>query len=87
MTLLGLLGTVIEIYTVVVIVRMFMSWFPVVPGNSWEPLYNAVFVVTEPPLAAIRSVVAPIRTGAGALDLSPLLLVIGLQVLRTVLYR
>jgi YggT family protein len=84
---LSILGALISIYSLVVIARMIMSWFPVAPGSAWEPVYSFVYTLTEPPLAAIRSVVPPVRMGASALDLSPLLLLLALQLLSTLLYR
>jgi YggT family protein len=84
---LSLLAAAIQIYSLIVVARMIMSWFPVTPGSAWEPVYGFVFAVTEPPLAAIRSVVPPVRMGAGALDLAPLLLLLALWLLAGVLAR
>ena len=84
---LGILATLVQIYSLVIIARMIMSWIPVEPGSAWEPLYNFVHAITEPPLAVIRSVVPPLRMGPGALDLSPLLLLLALQLLSAVLFR
>jgi YggT family protein len=79
MSLLGILAALIQVYSLVIFARIIMSWFPLAPGSPWEPLYSFIFAITEPPLAAIRSVLPPVRMGAGALDLSPLLLLLGLQ--------
>jgi YggT family protein len=84
---LGLLATAIQIYAFIVLARVIMSWIPVPPGSAWEPLYNIVYRVTEPPLAAIRSVIPGMRMGAAAIDLSPLLLWLGLQLLAFLLAR
>lgn len=83
----SLLLVLIQLYTLLVFARIVMSWFPVAPGSPWEPLYRVVFSATEPPLAAIRSVVPPLRMGMGALDLSPLLLLFALQILAAVVTR
>lgn len=87
MTLLALIGVLIQLYVLVLIARVILSWMPVSPGSPWEPLYRFVFAVTEPPLAAIRSVVPPVRMGAGALDLSPFLLTLGLMLLWAIISR
>ena len=83
--MISLLVFVINIYVFVVLARMVMSWFPLRPGSAFEPVFRAVFAVTEPPLAAIRSVVPPLRMGMGAIDLSPLILFFGLQILVAIL--
>jgi YggT family protein len=75
---LGLLVFLLELYALVVFVRIVMSWLPVRPGSPWEPVYQAVYAVTEPPLAAIRSVVPPVRLGAGALDVAPMILLLAI---------
>jgi YggT family protein len=82
-----LISALIQIYTLLVLARIVMSWFPVAPGSPWEPVYRVVFGATEPPLAAIRSVVPPVRMGMGALDLSPLLLLLALQLLSAFVTR
>ena len=79
--LLDIIVAVIQLYSLVIFARIIMSWFPVAPGSALEPVYGFVYAITEPPLAAIRSVVPPLRMGPGALDLSPILLLLGLQLL------
>jgi YggT family protein len=64
-----------------------MSWFPIGPGSAWEPVYGFVYRATEPPLAALRSVIPPVRMGAGALDLSPIILLFALQLLAVAIAR
>jgi YggT family protein len=42
---------------------------------------------TDPVLAPIRRVVPPLRVGGGAIDLSPLVVLVGLEILVSVLAR
>jgi YggT family protein len=84
---LVLIAAAIQIYSFIVLARIIMSWIPIAPGSALEPVYSVVYSVTEPPLALIRSVIPPLRMGAGALDLSPLLLLVALQLLSAVLAR
>jgi YggT family protein len=44
-------------------------------------IYDGLSKVIEPLLKPIRAVVPPVRMGGASLDLSPLILIIGLQVL------
>lgn len=44
-------------------------------------IYDALSRVIEPILKPIRAVIPPVRIGGAALDLSPLILIIGLQIL------
>ena len=70
-----LIATLIDLYTLVVLAAVIMSWLPV---NRQSPLWTTVRGLTEPVLAPIRGVLPPM----GGLDLSPMVLMIGLQFLR-----
>jgi len=48
-------------------------------------LYEILNRMVEPMLAPIRRVVPPVRMGGSSLDLSPLILIIGIQLLASVL--
>ncbi len=45
-------------------------------------LCEFIYTLTDPPLRALRSVIPPLRLGAVALDLSPMVLLIALFLLR-----
>ena len=90
MTAFGIiLLALLRLYTLVLIVRIIIEmiqsfsrqfnpprWFMVIA----EPL----FVVTDPPVKALRRVVPPMQMGGVALDLSVLVLFIILQLLQLV---
>jgi len=71
-----LLCTLVQVYIVVLIVRMVLSWFPLNPEGFFVRLQRVLVVVTEPLLAPLRRIIPPI----GGLDLSPLVLLLGLQI-------
>ncbi len=52
---------------------------------SWDHpvrrVYDALSKIIEPVLRPIRAVVPPVRMGGAALDLSPLILILGLSLL------
>jgi YggT family protein len=73
--------TVIQLYVYVIIIRLFMSWVPPTPGSTYETIFNGFVTVTEPVLGPIRALLPPLRMGAMALDLSPLLVIFGLNIL------
>jgi YggT family protein len=70
-----LIVTVIDLYSFVLLVAVVMSWLPV---DRRHPLVTMLYAVTEPVLAPIRRVLPPI----GGLDLSPMVLLIALQLLK-----
>ncbi|PQM74460.1 MULTISPECIES: YggT family protein [Corynebacterium] len=90
MTAFGIiLLALLRLYTLVLIVRIIIEmiqsfsrqfnpprWFMVIA----EPL----FVITDPPVKALRRIVPPMQMGGVALDLSVLVLFIILQVLQLI---
>jgi YggT family protein len=74
---------------VILLARFIIDWVQVL-ARSWRPkgfvaaLCEAVFTVTDPPLRAIRGVIPPIRMGGAMLDLSPMVLLIGLYIVQIV---
>ncbi len=74
---------------VILLARFIIDWVQVL-APSWRPkgfvaaLCEAVFTVTDPPLRAIRGVIPPIRMGGAMLDLSPMVLLIGLYIVQIV---
>ena len=50
-------------------------------------LYDALSRVIEPIMRPIRSVIPPLRIGGAALDLSPLILILGISLLTRLICR
>jgi YggT family protein len=76
-TVKTLLCDLIQIYIVVLFVRAIFSWFPPPRGGA-ATLYRILLDLTEPVLAPLRRVIPP----AGAFDLSFLVLIVFLYILR-----
>ncbi|WP_442753784.1 YggT family protein [Methylocystis sp. JAN1] len=84
----NLLLTVIDLYWWVVIVSVILSWlvaFDVLNTRSRaaQTIWRAVDALTEPLLRPIRSILPAV----GGLDISPLILLLGLQFLRDIISR
>jgi YggT family protein len=75
----------IQIYLLVVLVRIIMSWFPPTPGTTYQTVYDVFDRLTEPVLAPIRAVMPPFRMGMMALDLSPIVVFLIGTILQRVL--
>lgn len=79
------IASLLEIYFYAVLVWVILSWIQV---SSTHPLGRVqVFLdrIIYPVILPIRRVIPPIRLGGGALDLSPIVLLIGLRILIGVL--
>ncbi|MDE2746287.1 MAG: YggT family protein [Chloroflexi bacterium] len=76
---LFVIGTVIHIYSFILLGRVLMSWIPMFtnrPLDPSNPLVKILLDVTEPVLAPLRRYLM-----IGMIDLSPLVALIGLQIL------
>jgi YggT family protein len=69
------LANLIDLYSLVVLVAVILSW---VPLDRRNPLVTITRALTEPVLAPIRNVVPPMA----GLDLSPMILLFALQLLK-----
>jgi len=77
---LGLLSLLIEGYSLLVFATVLVSWFG---GSDDNPVVQFLHRATEPALGPIRRVLPPL----GGLDLSPLVLLVLLQILKSMLWR
>jgi YggT family protein len=75
----------IQLYLLVIFVRIIMSWFPPTPGTTYAQIFEVFDRVTDPVLAPVRAVLPPVRMGAMGLDLSPIVVfLIGTLLLRVI---
>jgi len=65
-----------------IFLRIILSWFPAAPGGFLAALNGALFTITEPVLGPLRRAIPPLRVGMAGIDLSPMIVLIGIQLLR-----
>jgi len=73
--------SLLTIYLVVIFARILLSWVRVTPDSAIAPIAAMIVSVTDPVMSPLRRAIPPVRMGAAALDLSPIVLIIGLQIL------
>jgi YggT family protein len=78
---LSILCPLLQIYFYVLFARILLSWFPTQPGTFLGQVTSVLHVFTEPVLGPLRRTIPPVRIGNMGLDLSPIILFIGLQLL------
>ena len=92
MLVLGQFILFVTLVAIVILVARFVIDWVMVLARSWRPqglvavLCEGIFTVTDPPLRAVRRVIPPIRMGGAMLDLSPMVLLIGLYIVREIVY-
>ena len=73
------------VYIVLILIRVLMSWIPRVPYNRvLRACLDFVTETTDPYINLFRRILPPIGGGGFALDLSPMIAIIVLFVLRAI---
>lgn len=73
--------TLVSIYIFILLARVLLSWFPQLPPGA-RPFAEVIYTLTEPVLRWARPLLPPLRIGNIALDMSILLLFVGLNLLQ-----
>ena len=87
MNLGGVLILILQVYFYAVLAWVILSW---IPTSSDHPLGRVnVFLdrIIYPVILPLRRIIPPLRIGGGMLDLSPIVLLIGLRLLMTLVDR
>ncbi|MGH8952251.1 MAG: YggT family protein [Acidimicrobiia bacterium] len=87
MNLGGVLILILQVYFYAVLAWVILSW---IPTSSDHPLGRVnVFLdrIIYPVILPLRRIIPPLRIGGGMLDLSPIVLLIGLRLLMTLVTR
>ena len=74
---MGLLGQLVQLYVILIFVRIILTWFPIQPGTMMAQLFSVLYRVTEPVLGPARRVIPPI----GMFDISPIVVIFALQII------
>jgi len=72
---------VAQIFMLCLLGRIVLSWFPPSGPGALESIRGVLFAVTEPVLGPVRRLLPMVRIGGMGLDLSPLVVFIGIQIL------
>jgi YggT family protein len=93
MALVGsILDLILLLAIVLLIARFVLDWVQMF-ARSWRPrgivlvFCEGLYSLTDPPLRAVRRVIPPLRLGSVMLDLSPMILLIAISILRAVVAR
>jgi YggT family protein len=75
----------IQLYLLVIFIRIIMSWFPPTPGTTYAQIFEVFDRVTDPVLSPVRAMLPPVRMGGMGLDLSPIVVfLVGTLLLRVI---
>ena len=80
--MLEILCLVIQVYFIALFARIILSWFPVSPGSVVAQIFSFLYSITEPVLGPVRRMIPPIGMG---IDISPIIVILGIQILAAIL--
>jgi YggT family protein len=73
------------VYLILIFVRILLSWIPRMPYNPvLSSVVNFVHEVTDPYLNVFRRILPPVGGGGFAFDLSPIVAIIVLYIVRAI---
>ena len=73
------------VYIILIFVRILLSWIPRIPYNpTLSAIINFIHEVTDPYLNLFRRVLPPVGGGGFALDLSPIIAIFVLLIVRAI---
>ena len=82
---MSLLCTLGNLYFIALFARIILSWFPISPDSPFATIFSFLYTITEPVLGPVRRMLPPIGMGGMGLDLSPIIVFFGLQILMRVI--
>jgi hypothetical protein avisC_00322 len=86
----SIVSSLLYLYLLILLVRVVIDWVQML-ARGWRPtgallvLANLVYGLTDPPLRWLRRVVPALRLGGVGIDLSFLVLVIGISIVQRLL--
>ena len=82
-----LLASALQIYLICFFARIVLSYSPLQPGGAMSSIAQFLRAITDPVLRPIQRVLPPVRAGAMAIDLSPIIVIFALTILQGMVRR
>ena len=84
---MGLVCNLLQLYMLAVFVRILLDWIRVPSDHVVGRVRSALALIVDPALRPLRRALPPVRFGGTALDLSPLVLLVGLSIISSFICR
>lgn len=76
---------ILDLYTYLILIRAVLSWFPPSSNDLLRSVTGVVYALTEPYLGLIRRILPSLGAGRVGFDLSPVIGLIVILVIKNVL--
>lgn len=84
--MISLIDSLLTIFLMLIFARIILSWFPP-SGGVVDQIREIVHRATDWAMEPLRRILPPVRLGSVALDLSPIVLIIGINILQGMLRK
>lgn len=81
----GIVCLLLYLYLFAIFGRVLLSWFPLNPNGPMATVAGFLYSVTDPVMKPVRRMVPPVRLGTTALDLSPVIVIFGVVIIRGII--
>ncbi len=81
-----LLAWLLDLYAIAIIARVILSWVGVPSQHPIGRMAAALGRIVDPAIRAIGRRIPPLRLGSAYLDLSPIVLLVGVRLLREIIF-
>jgi uncharacterized protein YggT (Ycf19 family) len=71
----------INLLIIVVFVAAILTWFPSNPGTGFYQITKFFRMITDPIYRPLRRIIPPIGSGSVRMDITPLIVIIGLELI------
>lgn len=78
---MGLICILLQVWIIALVIRIVLTWFPTDPDSPVATIRGYLALITDPVLTPVRKVLPDVNLGSARLDLSPLLVIIGAQII------
>lgn len=78
--ILRIIIDLLQLYLLCLFIRIILSWFPMNPWGRGAKVARVFERITDPVLVPLRRLIPPLRIGGGALDLSPIIVLVVLEI-------
>lgn len=81
----ALICLLLQIYLLVIFGRVLLSWFPLDPNGPMATIGGFLHLLTDPVMKPVQRTLPPVRLGGFALDLSAIVVIMGIFILRGII--
>jgi len=76
----SILCNLVVVYILAIFGRILFSWIPIASNSPVAAVRSALVFITEPLMGPLRRALPPVRLGGFAIDLSPIIVLLVLQI-------